>query len=343
MQGGRARLHSWRQKIKQHPVATVLITLLATVIVLIVLSVLGYIFNWGWTGLSPYTSPLHTSNSDFQRGKTLWDWMQLLIIPVVLAIGGYLFNLTVSRNEQSAAANRAQIEREAAANRDKTEREIALDNQREATLQEYINKMSELLLDKNLRESTGNDEVRKIARVRTLTILPRLDKERKKNVLLFLSEAGLIDKDKNNIVNLSGVNLSGADLHEADLYEANLRGADLRVASLGGANLVGADLYEADLSGANLCVASLSGANLSGAKLRGADLRVASLSEADLGGADLSGADLSGADLSQAYLCYADLSQANLKGATGITSEELEKVAGSLQGTTMPDGTSHPY
>ncbi len=108
-------------------------------------------------------------------GKTLWDWLQLLIIPAVLAIGGYLFTFTISRNERKAADTHNQ-----------TEREIAQDNQREAALQEYIDKMSELLLHEKLRESQPGDEVRKIARVRTLTVLPRLDGERKRSVLQFL-------------------------------------------------------------------------------------------------------------------------------------------------------------
>ena len=31
-----------------------------------------------------------------------WDWLQLLIIPAVLAVGGYIINLTISRGEQEA-------------------------------------------------------------------------------------------------------------------------------------------------------------------------------------------------------------------------------------------------
>ena len=30
-------------------------------------------------------------NKDVRPAKTLWDWLKLLIIPAVLAIGGYLF------------------------------------------------------------------------------------------------------------------------------------------------------------------------------------------------------------------------------------------------------------
>ncbi len=104
--------------------------------------------------------PTLTRTETYQPGKTLWDWLQLLIIPTVLAVGGYVINLTVSRGEQEATKQRA-----------KTEREIADDNQREAALLAYLDKMSELLLEKELRKSTEDSEVRKIARVRTLTVL----------------------------------------------------------------------------------------------------------------------------------------------------------------------------
>ena len=296
------RLRSWRQKIKQHPVAAVLTALLVVVIVLVVLSVLGYIFNWNWTGLGSYIPPTKAGN--FQRGKTLWDWLQLLIIPAVLAVGGYLFNYTTSRNEQKASVLHNQ-----------TEREIASDNQREAALQAYIDKMSELLLHEKLRESGPNDEVRKIARVRTLTVLPRLDAERQGSVLQFLHESGLIDKGR-SIVDLHGADLSGAILDKADLREATLAGV----------NLSHATLREADLQGATL----------QGATLREADLREAILVKATLIEADLRGAKLWGAKL-----WGTNLSEANLKDAPHITTEQLNR-AKSLKGATMPDGDIHP-
>src|SRR6266567_3437102 len=91
---------SWWQQINRHPVRTVLITFLAVVVVLIILSILGYIYNWDWTGLGPYVSPPHSKDSDFQRSKTMWDWLQLLIIPAVLAVAdlsrAYLHNTDLS-------------------------------------------------------------------------------------------------------------------------------------------------------------------------------------------------------------------------------------------------------
>jgi len=243
------------------------------IVALVVVVILGYHFNWDWAGLGSYSPPLKENN--FQRGKTLWDWLQLLIIPVVLAVGGYVFNYTASRNEQKSTQLR-----------DQTERDIAADNQRENALQAYLDKLSELLLVNDLRESTEDAEVRKIARVRTLTVLRRLDAERKGSVLKFLHEAILIDKNKRII------DLNEANLREADLYRAGLSGAGLSGAYLGGAGLGGAGLSGADLGGAGLSGADLSGAKLIYAKLRGANLFFANLSGANLSEADLSGANL---------------------------------------------------
>jgi hypothetical protein len=195
----------------------------------------------------------------------LYDWFQLAIIPAVLVVGGFLLNNTLSA----------------------TEREIALDKQREDALQAYIDSMSALLLEKKLRESGENDEVRTIARVRTLTVLPRLDGRREARVLQFLYESGLIDKDK-LVVDLTGANLSGAELYGADLH--------------------GANLYRTGLFAADLGVADLRGADLSGANLAKAYLREA----------NLSGADLSEADLSYAYLTGAKVAQEQLNKATSL-------------------------
>jgi hypothetical protein len=235
-----AILRSWWEKIKIHPVRAILIAFLAVVIVLIILSILGYIFNWGWTGLGPYISPPHPNDSDFQRGKTLWDWLQLLIIPAVLAVAGYLINLTISRSEGDASDKRA-----------KTEREIAQDNQRESAFQTYLDRMSELLLKEHLGELPSDgmlnpeyEGVRKIARVRTLRVLPLLDNERKRNVIQFLYESSLINKE-NTIIHLNEADLRNASLDEAQLKEANLSEAKLMGADLSRANLEGANLHEA--------------------------------------------------------------------------------------------------
>jgi len=278
-----AYLSFWWRKIKRHRVAIVFIVVLVVAIALIFAEV--RVYGAGFTG------------------KTLWDWLGLLAslaIPVVVAFGTLWF--TTQQGRVSDAANERQHE---------TELQIATDNQREAALQSYIDKISELLLEKDLREPQPEDEVRTIARVRTLTVLPRLDKVRKRSVLQFLHESGLIEKGK------SIIDLNGADLSEA--------------------NLEGANLYQANLSGADLSFVRLEGTDLSGADLSGADLQEASLAGANLEGADLSEANLEGANLWKANLEGANLEGANLS-ETNVTKEQL-KTAKSFEKATTPESS----
>lgn len=213
---------------------------------------------------------VRAKNTGFET-KTLWDWMELLIIPLVLGFGAFFLN----RSERA-------IEHQIAEDRAKVEREIATDRQREAALQSYLDRMADLLLKENLRFSE-NKEVRNVARIRTLTVLRALDGERKGMLVLFLQEAGLIRRD-------GIIDLTGADLTKADLERAHLNGANLSGSFLLSAQLFLADLTAADVSGAYLLDVNLTDANLTEANLRDAWLDGANLTGADLTGADLSGA-----------------------------------------------------
>lgn len=272
--------------------------------------------------------------------KTLWDWADLLIVPAVLAIGGYWFNAQQREREQKIAEQRAQ----------------------EEALQAYLEQISHLLTDKErpLRRAKPGDDLSTVARARTLTTLARLNGERKGRVVQFLFESGMITKD-HALLDLRGVDLTHVDLRGTDLSHADLSGADLReaylwatklaeadlrdvflnLADLGGfADLHGAVLFNANLTGADLRGANLSGARLGGASLNWARLAGAELVEADLRGAYLVQADLRQANLTGTNLTGASLLRANLSGARGWTEEQLS-VAKSLENATMPDGSKH--
>src|SRR5687768_5158643 len=76
-----------------------------------------------WTGFAD-NDP---ANSDLVRGKTLWDWMELLIIPMALAIGAFYLERSESTIERKAAVDRAILERKAAKHHAKLERTLATD------------------------------------------------------------------------------------------------------------------------------------------------------------------------------------------------------------------------
>ena len=285
-------------------------------------------------------------------GKTLWDWLQLLIIPIMLASGGFWFSLQQSDISAQASQRQHDSDQKIATENRQNDMQIALDQQRETTLKTYLDDMSDLLLNHHLRTSKPGDEVSLVARERTLTTLRRLDAPRNGIVVQFLRDASLIIGVPNAVVDLSDANLSGDDLSIANLAFVNLSDADLRDANLSGAILDSANLSHTFLGSANLSsaylenadlsYANLSNANLSDADLSNANLSNANLSRANLSRATLLGATLSGANLSDANLSDANLSNADLTGATGITIEELAKQAKSLAGATMPDGSTHP-
>jgi len=318
--------------------------IIVVLFVLIAFIFAAYRFGWSGTGF---------------LNKTLWDWLQLLIIPLALAVVVLVFQLVNTRTERQIAKERYE-----------QDQQIALDKQHEDLLQAYLDRIAELLLKENLRTSPS-EEVLNVARVRTITVLTQLNARRIGYIFTFLREAGLMPTTSNSSVmslkdadlravkwrqaNLSGANLSGADLTWATLDGANLSsttlgGANLSAANLSAANLSKANLREADLiwanlSGANFWGANLSAANLSAADLSGAILREAELSKAILRGVKLNNAflweaDLNGADLTGAYIDETGLNGANLGGAK-VTEEQL-KEAKSLKGATMPDGSIHP-
>lgn len=191
-------------------------------------------------------------------------------------------------------------------------------------LQKYIDQISELLIDKHFRKAGSEDDKRAVVRAKTLTLLLRLDGERKTILLQFFHEASLIKKEApGNEYIYPLIELTRADLSHASLAHIDLNGDDLR-----DANLSDADLEGANLRGANLQRANLQRARLPGADLRGADLTSATLRDAVPTGADLREAILfdtifDGVNLSDAKLRDADLKDASLRGARGLTEEQL--------------------
>jgi hypothetical protein len=189
------------------------------------------------------------------RGKTVWDLLQLLIVPLALVVISFVFTLQQDARQQAIEDQRAEAERELAEQRAQDE-----------ALQAYLDQMSSLLLEQDLRTSEEESEVRTLAEARTLTALQRLDANHNRIILRFLREAKLISGGR-SVVRLTFADLKGADLKGADLNSIDLEGADLRGADLRGANLSYTYLHQAHLEGANLQGADLRGAVLTDAKV----------------------------------------------------------------------------
>src|SRR5229473_936736 len=103
----------------------------------------------------------HTITYELQPGKTLWDWLQLLLVPVVLAIVAFSFNA-------GQASVNQQLEQK---------------SNQEQVVNTYLGQMSNLLLQYHLHDSQLGDPRRAIAQAITLAALDRLDSEHK-NIII---------------------------------------------------------------------------------------------------------------------------------------------------------------
>jgi uncharacterized protein YjbI with pentapeptide repeats len=299
----------------------------AFVFLLIVLG--GYVQDWEWTGFPK---------------RSLWDWLDVLIVPAVLAIGGYWF----------------------AEQRAKSDRHIEVQRAQETALQALLDQITHSDTYSELRTAPASGHKRAAVRAKIQTLLLRLDEVRKGILLSSLHGVKLIRKKEITpyeytkeesektgeerwrypILSLNDIDFSRTELNPDtkltfdDLRGIILRSAKLSRVNLSGANLRNADLRDADLSGAQLRKAnqqdseripgefhnevdkakdiggrSASGlwkTDLSGANLSGAKLSRANLGEADLIGANLFNTNLIGADLNSATLIAADLREATL-------------------------------
>ncbi|TRT44716.1 MAG: pentapeptide repeat-containing protein [Microcystis aeruginosa Ma_QC_C_20070703_M131] len=180
--------------------------LLLLLIIANVAIVSNWISNFKWSG--------------FQK-KSFWDWLQLLIVPLMLALGAFYLN--------SAA--------------DFRDSQIAQERKQQEILTDYFSKMQGLIVEtKKSKQTPGSKEsnseerllleFRSTAQALTLSVLEQLDGERKGKVIAYLAESQLITADNNEPspqpeIELDGANLKGMVLNDVDQVVKN--GNKLRV------------------------------------------------------------------------------------------------------------------
>jgi len=182
-------------------IATVIVVLY-TVWVVIAGYATGVFPEPDWTGFG--TPKLTADQQAIPQFKTLWDWLDLLLVPLVLAIGGFFLNRSENRYALKLQERREAEARKIEEQRIQEAHNLEEQRAQEAGLNAYLDQMTQLLLDNNnkLRASKAGDEVRSVARARTLTVLRVLDGARKATVLQFLYEAKLITAYEGNDIDI---------------------------------------------------------------------------------------------------------------------------------------------
>lgn len=232
------------------------------------------------------------------KGRTLWEWIGLLVIPVSLALIG--FGLSIVQEDRSAARESTRLaietEREStrAAGSERLEGTMEANRSNAIALQAYLDDMSVILLNQDLRD----EKVKATIQARTVSVISELDSDRNRTVITFLRGVGLLDWI-----------LAGQDLILCELHSVNLSGANLRGALFSGSDMRYAKLHNADLRDSTFAGADLHEANFSYSDLAGANMKNTILSFAHFYQADLSDVAFLEADLYHANLVNAVLTK----------------------------------
>jgi len=182
--------------------------------------------------------------------KYIWDWLDLLVVPVVLALGGILITFINEINNREIAAYQRHLDRDLDLSNKQKDFDLQESMHQIRLLSEYLSNMSKLMLDYKLRQKRKS--VRDIANAWTINAMMNLNKDNKGEALRFLYNSDLISGN-NPVVNVSEMDFSETILKASNLSGANLSGiilnnSDLNKTNLSGTNLTNAKLSDADLS-----------------------------------------------------------------------------------------------
>jgi uncharacterized protein YjbI with pentapeptide repeats/uncharacterized membrane-anchored protein YhcB (DUF1043 family) len=280
------------------------------------------------------------------RGKNVWDWLQLIIVPLVLAGGGFLLQRFESDRlkqqeafEKEREKHQQALEKERIEAQVEREREQAKNNLMDNIFQSYLDDISTLLIDKRLQtmlDIVTAERLREEAEKKAAKAKENGDEQA-------ADSANGTEQETKAIETLPAIEIDNGKLAEAkavvtvarartvtalrslDVDRRNLLANFLRETGLvtgeQGSLLVGIQLEKVDLSEThlydfNLSQANLYQANLSHAYLYRANLSHAMLMEANLNHLRAYGTNLSYTMLNYANLLHAELQNANLSHAS---------------------------
>lgn len=317
-----------------------------------------------------YAIPFFGFDLRNQSYRTLWDWLELIVVPAALLGFTVWFNRNQAerdrkreQNEKERERLRERAERKREREREEYERQIAFEREerdrkaerkeQEARFQQeavnlYYDAMTELLLKEKLREkleeraqSWKNYEELKQAAAES----EEIDKppEPKEEPVIHVARARTInilrrvDKDRrNDILDF----LRDSEMYNGDkslLQNARMSRIDLRQQYLWDINLRGAVLSNSKLQRAYMFEVQLQGADLRKANMQGANLISAQLQFAHLEEANLQGVLLYGANMQGA-----NLTSVEIKGAFLNVKIDDKVFATQFDGkTVLPDGRQY--
>jgi uncharacterized protein YjbI with pentapeptide repeats len=205
--------------------------------------------------------------------KQLWNWLELLIIPVILAFGGLSIQSQQAKKQEDENTKKAQQE----SLKKYYQNVINLVDIRQEK-KDFDKENIYLSLTDKLNQEQYREE-KKALESFTRLIFSEINGSQKRQVIEFLYGLGLIkcseNKDKtlncNDALSLNKVDIRNANLSYLSLPNASFKGAYLNNANLSNSNLELVNFENASLEDVNLELARLSNINFANANFGTSD------------------------------------------------------------------------
>lgn len=189
------------------------------------------------------------------KDKKFWNWLELLIIPTLLALGALFFEVQADQRTEDSDDKRAA----------------------QQSLEEYLKTVQEIVTSSKPSTEKENErstvleklsyEEKAVIESFTELVLSEIDGNQKSQVVKLLYDLELINCNGGfcETINLDGVDLTEANLSNLDLRNINLKGANLKNALLIETNLELANLENSNLENADFKLARIKNATMSNA------------------------------------------------------------------------------
>ena len=225
------------------------------------------------------------------RVKLVIRFISAVLIPLLIGA----FTIVLAIQQDSIAQENRNTDLRIAAEEHEQNLELTIDEQRNQQLVNFINYMSDLLLEKNF--SLNKQILKSIIRPKTLATLRQLDETRKTYLLRFLHESELLSVNKPTYLSLHTANLSYIRLGtfglQTDMRSTSLAGAYMYKSTITSTSFDYSDFRETNLTGASFFNVIFRNANFDHALLQHTYFDTLSLvKDADFSTANLTGANI---------------------------------------------------
>ncbi|CAF1208336.1 unnamed protein product [Didymodactylos carnosus] len=288
------------------------------------------------------------NNQTSQQKCSCLRWTKLFISALTPLTIGIFTIVTTIQERHRLVQDKQQAEKQQTQSKDTVEnqrlqeKQLANDLQQESVFTTYIEDISKFILN-NRNDNTPFDDAQSLLyiRTKTLTVLRKLDPQRKKNLMLFLIESRLINTDdESKDLDLSGADFSNIHFNGTMQSKCKLESIYLPDVYLINASFLNCRIIEVNFTGSYLMNTKFTQPIIENSIFKNCVLDESGFTGTELFSINFANAFLPHSDFTAAFnVRHPDFTNADLTNVT-IADEHLKEA--TLYNAILPNKTFGP-